>query len=107
MSPLASRRAFLESVAAGTLATAVLPRAFAARPPASERVTLGVIGTGNQGFNDIRGFLADERVRITAVCDVNRGSHGYWAGKLGGREPARQLVNEHYRSRSVTSGTSR
>jgi len=62
----------------------------------SNRVTLGVIGTGNQGFNDIRSFLKDERVQIVAVCDVNRESQGYWEGKLGGREPARRLVEEHY-----------
>ena len=62
----------------------------------SNRVTLAVIGTGNQGFNDIRAFLGDKRVQIVAVCDVNRESAGYWEGKIGGREPARRLVEEHY-----------
>jgi predicted dehydrogenase len=62
----------------------------------SNRVTVGIIGTGNQGFNDIRSFLRDERVQIVAVCDVNRESAGYWEGKVGGREPARRLVEEHY-----------
>ena len=66
------------------------------RPAPSNRITLGVIGTGNQGFNDIRSFLSDERVQIVAVCDVNRESPGYWDGKVGGREPARRLVEEHY-----------
>src|SRR4051812_22292925 len=62
----------------------------------SNRVTLGVIGTGNQGFNDIRSFLKDDRVQIVAVCDVNRDSAGYWEGRVGGREPARRLVEEGY-----------
>ncbi len=62
----------------------------------SNRVTLGVIGTGNQGFNDIKSFLGDERVQIVAVCDVNRESPGYWEGKIGGREPARRLIEERY-----------
>jgi predicted dehydrogenase len=62
----------------------------------SNRVTVAVIGTGNQGFNDINSFLRDERVQIVAVCDVNRESKGYWEGKLGGREPARRLVEEYY-----------
>jgi predicted dehydrogenase len=62
----------------------------------SNRVTIGVIGTGNQGFNDIRSFLKDERVQVVAVCDVNRESLGYWEGKLGGREPAKRLVEKHY-----------
>ena len=57
---------------------------------------MAVIGTGNQGFNDINSFLRDERVQIVAVCDVNRESTGYWEGKLGGREPARRLVEEYY-----------
>jgi len=57
---------------------------------------LGVIGTGNQGFNDLHSFLGDERVQIVAVCDVNREGPGYWQGKIGGREPARRLVEERY-----------
>src|SRR5262249_6585218 len=62
----------------------------------SNRITVGVIGTGNQGFNDINSFLRDERVQIVAVCDVNRESAGYWEGKVGGREPGRRLVEAHY-----------
>src|SRR6185312_10801875 len=62
----------------------------------SNRITVGVIGTGNQGFNDIGSFLRDERVQIVAVCDVNREGPGYWQGKVGGRDPARRLVEGHY-----------
>ena len=58
----------------------------------SNRITLGVIGTGNQGIGDLRQFLKDERVQVVAVCDVNRESAGYWNNNLGGREPARRLV---------------
>ena len=72
----------------------------------SNRITLGVIGTGNQGFNDINSFLKDERVQIVAVCDVNRESAGYWEGKVGGREPARRLVEKHY-AKHKPSGTYR
>lgn len=61
-----------------------------------DRITLGVIGTGNQGMNDMRAFLQDERVQIVAVCDVNRESAGYWNGAVAGREPARRMVAEHY-----------
>ncbi len=62
----------------------------------SNRITLGVIGTGNQGMGDTRQFLKDERVQVVAVCDVNRESGGYWDGRIGGREPARRLVEETY-----------
>jgi predicted dehydrogenase len=66
------------------------------KPAASKRINLGVIGTGNQGFNDMRGFLGDNRVQIVAVCDVNRESAGYWNGAVAGREPGKRLVEEHY-----------
>ncbi len=68
----------------------------AGRAPASARINVGFIGTGNQGLNDIRGFLGDGRVQIVAVCDVNRESAGYWDGGVAGREPARRLVEQHY-----------
>ncbi len=72
----------------------------------SNRIALAVIGTGNQGFNDIASFLKDDRVQIVAVCDVNRESAGYWEGKTGGREPARRLVGQHY-AKNFKSGTIR
>jgi predicted dehydrogenase len=45
-------------------------------------------------------------VQILAVCDANRESPGYWQGKVGGREPARRLVEEHY-SKDRPAGTRR
>jgi predicted dehydrogenase len=70
----------------------------------SERITIAVIGTGNQGFNDINEFLKDKRVQIVAVCDVNQGSLGYWQGKAGGREPAKRLVEDFY-AKDMPGGT--
>ncbi len=70
--------------------------AGAAAVAPSERVTLGVIGTGNQGIGDLKQFLRDERVQVVAVCDVNKVSPGYWDGGIGGREPARQFVEWNY-----------
>jgi predicted dehydrogenase len=66
------------------------------RPAPSDRVTMAVIGTGNQGIGNMLGLLTDSRVQIVAVCDVNRQSAGYWNGSIAGREPARQIVNWHY-----------
>jgi predicted dehydrogenase len=37
----------------------------------SNRITLGAIGVGEQGFNDLRNFLGRPEVRVTALCDVN------------------------------------
>lgn len=95
-----TRRALLQTASfAATAAAAQAPPP----PPPSRRVTVGVIGTGNQGFNDIKSFLRDERVQIVAVCDVNRQSPGYWDGAIAGREPARDLVEWHY-ARAKRSG---
>ncbi len=91
MIPRMRRREFLSST--------LIPAAtfgLQTTPPPSRRVTLGVIGCGNQGLNDLKLFLTDERVQIVAVCDVNRQSPGYWNGGIAGREPARDLVEWHY-----------
>jgi len=106
-----SRRNFLKrtSVVAGAVAafpyivpSSALGKAGSVAP--SNRIVMGCIGTGNQGFNDLRNFLRNERVQITAVCDVNRESAGYWDNRIGGREPARRIVEEHY-ARAKESGT--
>ncbi len=96
-----SRRQFLKTAAASAAAIGfptIIPCSALGRgrTAPSNRITLAMIGTGNQGFNDLRSFLPDERVQVVAVCDVNRESLGYWDGKLGGREPAKRLVEEHY-----------
>lgn len=105
-----NRRQFLKTGAAlaGSVALPTIVPAAAlgrtSRPAASDRITLGFIGTGNMGTNHVMSFLRDERVQIAAVCDVNRGSGGYWNGTYAGREPAQRLVNFHY-GLEIRSGT--
>jgi predicted dehydrogenase len=108
-----SRRALLRGAIRATTAGFAFPTIIPGRAlglsgqtAPSNQITVGVIGTGNQGFNDIKSFLADERVRIIAVCDVNRESTGYWEGKVGGRDPAKRLVEEFY-AKNRPSGTYR
>ena len=62
----------------------------------SDRITLAFIGAGNQAGNDARGFLRDERVQITAICDVNDESSGYWNGAVAGRLPLIKMVDQAY-----------
>ena len=52
----------------------------------SERITIGAIGIGSQGTNDLRGFLQLSDAQVVAVCDVS------------GRalERGARLVNEKY-----------
>jgi predicted dehydrogenase len=109
-----SRRAFLGQTAVASAAGVAFPTIIPARalgrsgrPAPSNRITLAVIGTGNQGFNDIKSFLLDGRVQLVAVCDVNRESAGYWDGKIGGREPARRLIDEHYAKKASAAKTYR
>ncbi len=103
-----SRRRFLQSTAAVAAGFPAIVSAAAlgssGRPGANSRITIGVIGTGNQGFNDIRSMIRDERVQIVAVCDVNRESMGYWNGAIGGREPARRLVEKYYGEKTPSGG---
>ena len=56
----------------------------------SDRINLVMIGSGNQGLNDMGEFLKDSRVQITGICDVNKMSGGYWNGGMGGREGAKR-----------------
>ena len=95
------RRDFLKSTA--SFASAAAAARAQERPSPSNRITLGVIGTGNQGTGDMKNFFADERVQVVAVCDLNKESPGYWEGAIAGREPARVLVEWHY-ARARRSG---
>jgi predicted dehydrogenase len=101
-----SRRKFLGGLAAGATFTIVPRMVLGGRShvPPSEKTTLGLIGMGGQGHVNLFNFLQLDDVQVVAVCDVNREGEGYiswnWMQgneqKLGGREPARRLVDERY-----------
>lgn len=94
-----SRRRFLQrstAAASGIVLPAIVPAKVLGKDAPSNKVHMAIIGTGNQGTNDMRGFLQNRRVRVVAVCDVNRKGPGYWGGAIAGREPGRIIVNEHY-----------
>ncbi len=95
----ASRRDFLKAGAAVVASAApyfVPASVFGAGTP-SNRITLGCIGVGNQGTPIMQRFLAFADCQVVAVCDVNRGSHGYKTPEqFLGREPAQHLVEQHY-----------
>ncbi len=105
-----TRRGFLKTtaVAVGTVGfPMVVPAAALGRDgkvAPSNRITMAFIGTGNQGTNDMRVFLGDERVQVVAVCDVNKEGPGYWDGAVAGREPAKLWVEQAYADQKA-SGT--
>ncbi len=89
-----SRRRFL-AAAAGTAGSAPVLAAAGAggrqRPPASDRITVGMIGTGRQGMKpNLAQFLELPGVRVVAVCDVDA-----WR-----MEQARQRVDAFYGGKS-------
>jgi predicted dehydrogenase len=74
-----SRRKFLQK-AAGIAGSAVTLPYFVpssvlgqqGKPPASERITLGFIGSGKQSQHLIRSFLNSPGTQVLAICDVDR-----------------------------------
>ena len=94
-----NRRDFLKAAAASSALAAPYfapASVFGATAP-SNRITLGMIGVGNQGFPNMLRFLGHDDCQVVAVCDVNRGSNGYKDEKhFYGREPAKKAVEEHY-----------
>ena len=65
----ASRRRFLKATLPLILPAAVLGRAGAVAP--NSRVRLACIGLGGQGMSNLRALMADERVQVVALCDVD------------------------------------
>ncbi len=68
-----TRRSFIRAViAAGTAPTLIPSHVLGAEAP-SNKITLGVIGVGAQGTQDMVNFLGlKKEVRVTAICDVNQ-----------------------------------
>ncbi len=89
------RRAAFLSAAPYCITSAALGNQGA--PPPSERIGVGLIGCGNQSRVDLPCMLRQPDVQVVAVCDVNRGSHGYSRPEhFLGREPVQKKVNDYY-----------
>ena len=98
-----NRREFIKKYGTAASALFVVPTIIPAcsrgkdgHKAPSDRINLAFIGAGNQAGNDVKSFLKDDRVQITAVCDVNRLSSGYWNGKVAGREFVKKMVDDAY-----------
>jgi len=101
----ATRRQFLKKAAAATIAVPTLATTshVIGKDVPSNKMTIGFIGTGNNGCNWMRRFLGDSRVRVTAVCDVNKEGPGYWAGSVRGRDYALRMVEGHYKAKGCAA----
>lgn len=93
-----TRRQFLQSAAALGTAFAVptiIPSTALGLDGAtapSERITMGLIGSGGQGTSNMEGFLAFKDVQFLAIADVDK-SH---------REAAAAIVNKQYGNTDCT-----
>ena len=69
-----SRRDFLKAMLAAGTAPGSCPRTCSGegQTPPSGKINVGVIGVGAQGTSDMRDFLTQKDVRVTAICDVNQ-----------------------------------
>ena len=100
------RRDFLRKMGifAGAAALpAIIPSSALGRGnfvPPSDRITMGFIGMGSMGMNNLRGFIDKPDVQVLAVCDVNTSGENYAGRGAKGREPARAFVEAIYAERS-------
>jgi predicted dehydrogenase len=69
-----SRRAFLrKGFAAGVVCAlpVIVPSSVFGEDAPSNRITIGIIGTGSQGILNLKAFLRKPAAQVTAVCDVD------------------------------------
>ena len=103
-----TRRRFLRDSASLVLAGAaplVIPRNVlggAGHAAPSDKLLIGVIGTGGRGKHLIEGIFAHDDAQVIAICDVTEQadySRFYYRG-VSGRGPVRKLVEDHYRAKA-------
>lgn len=95
-----TRRGFL-GAAAGAATFTIVPRHVlgAGKVAPSDRIQIGVIGTGGQGIVNIKALLQQDDVVITAIADPNeKADYSRFYYKVpAGRLPALHLINETYK----------
>ncbi len=95
-----SRREFIRQGAVllgGAAAPWIVPASafgLARRASPSNRIGMGIIGTGGMGIGDMKSFLWHDSVQVVAVCDVDR-AH---------REEAQREVEKHYADHAPSGG---
>src|SRR6266700_6995295 len=79
MKPLTRRKFLGKSVlgvgiaplAAGAISFPFIRSARAGEPPASEKIRLGLIGSGGMGRGDLECFFLNPEVDCAVICDVD------------------------------------
>lgn len=89
------RRNFFKKAAGATGAAFALPYIIPSSAlgkngavPASDRIVMGVIGSGSMGTGDMQTFMSKAEVQMVAACDVDKGH----------RDRAKKLMDAHYQN---------
>ncbi|MBC8470797.1 MAG: twin-arginine translocation signal domain-containing protein, partial [Planctomycetes bacterium] len=112
-----NRRDFLANASAAALGMISFPHIVpssalgkAGNIAPSNRITMGSIGVGGMGTNNMRAFLNQPDVQVAAVCDVVKANNEYghwykngWQGPWFGWEPAQNIVNDFYAQKNQSS----
>jgi len=88
-----TRRHVLRAAAATCVLPYVVPGSCRGADVPSDRITLGCIGVGGRGTQNLRSFLGHRHCRVLAVCDVNRRR----------ADEACRIVNERYGNRDCAT----
>ena len=92
-----SRRSFLKTASVGVITPSMVSSTVLGASAPSNRINVALIGAGNQSRVDLPAVMNFDDVQVLAICDVNRGSHGYARPQdFLGREPVRDKVNAFY-----------
>ncbi len=93
-----NRRNFIKTSIPATTALTVLPRHVLANAKSvspNDKINVGYVGCGTQGFRNLMGALPNENLQIIAVCDPNRESTDYVAwGKNELRNKIRKFLDD-------------
>jgi predicted dehydrogenase len=97
-----TRRRLLRVAASGAAAAVaapyILPASVLAGPgrvAPSDRLGIGIIGTGGRGNDHLRAFLGTRETRVLAACDANKPK----------AEAAKAVVDQYYAGRSDAAGS--
>ena len=65
---------------------------------ASDRITMGFVGVGGQGFFNMKSFITNPAAQVVAVCDVNEQSDysKFYFGGTAGRKPVKAFAEKYY-----------
>ncbi len=101
ITPLTTRRRFLQTAATAVTAFNIVPRHVLGGPgfvPPSEKVNVALVGVGGKGTQNLQRLLEEPDAQIVALADpaAQFGLENFYYKGKGGRVPARALVEAHY-----------